>query len=59
MGGAPDGHQINGLNMVFYFASDDHCPIHSVAILCMCDADPLRAVQQQIGAMSSRIRPLL
>ena len=41
--------------MVFYLAADDHCPIHSATILCMCDADPLRAVQEQIGAMSRRI----
>lgn len=41
--------------MVFYFASDDHCPIHSAAILCMCDADPLRTGQQQTGAMSRSI----
>jgi len=25
----------------------------------MCNANPLRAVQQQIGAMASRIDPLL
>jgi hypothetical protein len=33
------------------FRPDDHCPVNSVAILCTCDTDPLRAVQQQIGAM--------
>jgi hypothetical protein len=35
------------------FRPDDHCPVNSVAILCMCDTDPLRAAQQQIGAMYS------
>jgi hypothetical protein len=40
------------------FRPDDHCPVNSVAILCMRNADPLRAVQQQIGAMASRISPL-
>jgi hypothetical protein len=38
---------------------DDHCPIGSAAILRVCNANPLRAVQQQVGAMSSRIDPLL
>jgi len=32
---------------------DDHCPVSSVAILRVRNANPLRAVQQQIGAMSS------
>jgi MFS family permease len=32
---------------------DHHCPVNAVAILRMCNANPLRAVQQQIGAMSS------
>ena len=41
------------------FRPDDHCPVNSVVILCMRNADPLRAVQQQISAMSSRISPLL
>jgi hypothetical protein len=39
--------------------ADYHCPIHSVVVLCMFDGDPLRAVQKQIGAMSSRIGLLL
>src|SRR6516162_1424501 len=38
---------------LFLSSPDDHCPIDSAAILCMCDADPLRPVQQQIVAMSS------
>ena len=38
---------------------DDHCPISSVAILRMRNTNPLRAVQQQIGAMCSGIDPLL
>jgi hypothetical protein len=33
----------NGLNVVF-ISPDDHCPIHSAAILCMGDADPLRGI---------------
>src|SRR5207249_4850792 len=37
------------------FSSDDHCPIGSAAILRMRNTDPLRAVQQQIGAMCSGI----
>ena len=41
--------------MSFHFSADDQCPIHSATILCMCEADPLRAVQQQIGAMSTQI----
>ena len=45
--------------ILFLFSPDDHRPIDSAAILCMCDADPLRPVQQQIGAMHSRIGPLL
>src|SRR5205823_3318694 len=40
------------------FPSDDHCPIRSAAILRMRDTDPLRAVQQQVGAMCSGIDPL-
>ena len=44
---------------LFLFSPDDHCPIDSAAVLGMCDADPLRPVQQQIGAMHSRIGPLL
>jgi len=53
----------HGLNVCFVpeglFRPDDHCPVNSVAILCMCNTDPLRAVQQQIGAMSSRVSPLV
>jgi len=42
--------------MIFHFPADDYCSIHSAIILYMwCDADPLRAVQQQIGAMSGQI----
>jgi len=31
---------------------DDHCPVSSVGILRVRNANPLRAVRQQIGAMS-------
>ena len=37
---------------LFLFSPDDHCPIDSAAILCMCDADPLRPVE--IGEMQQR-----
>jgi hypothetical protein len=43
----------------FLLRADDHCPVNSMTILRVCNANPLRAVQQQVGAMSSGIDPLL
>jgi hypothetical protein len=45
------GHPHAEAATLFLFSPDDHCPIDSAAILRMCDVDPLRPVQQQIGAM--------
>jgi hypothetical protein len=53
------GHLHADAPTLFLFSPDDHCPIGSAAILGMCHADPLRPMQQQIGAMHSRIGPLL
>jgi hypothetical protein len=53
------GHSYADAATLFLFSPDDHCPIDSTAILCMCDADPPRPVQQEIGTMHSRIGPLL
>jgi hypothetical protein len=53
------GHPHAGAATLFLFSPDDQGPIDSAAVLGMCDADPLRPVQQQIGAMHSRIGPLL
>ena len=39
--------------------ADHHCPVNSVTILRVCNANPFRAVKQQVGAMSSGIDPLL
>ncbi len=59
--GADADPTVKVLDIIFrsVIPTNYHGPIHSVAILRMSDADPLRAVQQQIGAMSGRISPLL
>jgi hypothetical protein len=45
--------------MSLFLRPDDYCPVNSVTILRMSNANPFCVVQQQIGAMSRGIDPLI